>query len=115
MKNVNKCPRCFGLHIRSIYNHEYDVYDVYCENCLYKFSADTALEAFLGFFDMERVFMKKVNYVSAKMMNLAVSLGALAGKVGEEEWQFIKLVKENLVAQAELVRSLENNLTLIKE
>ena len=119
MKDVTKhCPNCGGVFIKSVWNYSVDRAETYCNDCLYLCAGDDYLGSFMNFFNMYKgenmASVVKTRFVSDKMYNLATSLGVLAGKVNEEEWQFIKLVKENLVAQAEIVKGMESNLTLLR-
>ncbi len=46
--------------------------------------------------------------LSQDLQSCAASVGALAGQVGEDQWRFLRLLRENLLAHAEQARALED-------
>ena len=48
--------------------------------------------------------------LTADITGLAVALGYLAGRVDKETWQFLRNLRQNLLACAERAEALENSL-----
>ena len=45
--------------------------------------------------------------LSQDLQSCAASVGALAGEVSEEQWRFLRLLRENLLAHSDQARELE--------